>query len=138
GGPEGQPLVAAVLAATQALGVLGTSFVADRGSLLEHQLRIERGRETDRLRKNGRRTCTGHTMQRLVPPVISGYAEAGNRRRSILQLRNLLLQRHARDQVRRPFLKAVGGIPIDRPARGTLTPRQPRRCQQDYERCSRC
>ncbi len=112
--PECQALVAPVLAAPLGFPVLRPGLVADRLRLGPQQLRVERGRQPDRLRKHRCRTRPGHSVQRLVPPFVGGHPEPGNRRRIVLQLRDLFLQCHVSYEVRGALLEAARHVPVRR------------------------
>jgi hypothetical protein len=53
-------------------------------------------------------------MQRFVPPLVGRHAEPRDRGRVVLQLRDLFIERHARDQIRGAFLEAAVEVLVDR------------------------
>src|SRR5512138_78639 len=115
GRPEGQALIAIALLATGELVMLRATFIADRRCDLTHQMRIERRRQTDRLRKRRRRARARNAMQRFVPPFVLRHAETRNRGGVILQLCDLLFERHPRDEIGSTLLERsieilIGGL----------------------------
>ena len=79
--------------------VFRASFGADDDRHLVNQRIVKRRRQPDRLGKHRRGPGIGHSVQGLAPPVIGRHLQVGNRARLIHQLRGLLLQRHALDQI---------------------------------------
>jgi hypothetical protein len=89
-----------------------SEFGADHGGGFVHQRRIPRRGHADGLRKHRGRAGARDPVQTLVPPIVSGHAQARDRRRDVADLRGLLLKRHARHQIRRPFLRAQRRIAV--------------------------
>ena len=82
--------------------VLGAGLGGDRVGHLPQQRRVPGGGQADGLREHGR-PALHDAVQGLVPPVVGRHAEARDCRRGALHLQHLLLERHARDQIRRPL-----------------------------------
>ena len=76
------------------------------------RLCVEGGRETDRLREHRGEPPAGDAVQRLGPDVVLGDVQPGDGARAVDELRRLLLERHARDEVvdarRRPAASGPG------------------------------
>ena len=87
----------------QGVVVLGPRFGGNDVGHPMHQVGIPGGAESDGLREDGG-AALGHAVQRLVPPVVGGHAEARNRGSGALHLQHLLLQRHAGNEIRRATL----------------------------------
>ena len=85
--------------AAKGLRVLRTCFVSDCGRDAQHQLRIERRCEADRLWEDGRLPGHGHAVKGFAPVLVRWKTEPRDRRRAVHQLRRLLLEGHARDEV---------------------------------------
>ena len=98
------------------LVVLGARFGGDDVGHPVHQLGIEGGAEPDWLGKHGG-AALGDAVQGLVPPVVDRHAETRNRGSAVLHLQHLLLQRHARDEIRRALLGCEIGIQERRASR---------------------
>ena len=95
--------------------MLGTRLVADCDRNLMQQIAIERRGQTDGLRKHCRGAGAGHAVQRLVPPFVLWHAEPRDRRGIVAQLRDLLFERHACDEIGGPRFEAairvaIGGL----------------------------
>ena len=84
----------------QGVVVLGPRLGGDDVGHPVHEVDVPGGGEPDGLREDGG-TALDDAVKRLVPPVVGGHPEAWNRRSGALHLEHLLLQRHARDEVRR-------------------------------------
>jgi hypothetical protein len=97
--PERQSLVATMLPVPERLVMLRARLVTDDGADLVHQRHVEGCGHPDRLRKDRRGARSGDAVQALVPPVVFGYTEPWDRRRAVHQLRDLLVERHARHEV---------------------------------------
>ena len=112
--PEGQPLVDVAVALAHALVVLGAALGGDDGADLLHKVCVEHGGHGDGLREHGGRARARHAVQRLVPPVIGGYAQPLDGRGCVDHLAGLFLQRHAGDQVLCPLGKGEGFVQVFR------------------------
>ncbi len=112
GRPEGEPLVDAALALAQGLVVLGARFVGDRRGDLRHEIEVPGGRQADGLREDGGDARAADAVQALVPPVVLGHAEPLDGRRRVHHLRDLLGQRHARDEVVHALCDGQVGVEV--------------------------
>ena len=98
GGPEGQALVNVPVVLGGEGVVLGPALGGGCVSQLFQKLLVKHGRQADGLGKAGGGARPGHAVKGLVPPVVGGDPQAGNRRRAIAQLAGLFLQAHLRHQ----------------------------------------
>ena len=105
GGPKGQTLIPLMAAGANVLVVLGTGLVGDDGRHPEHEAVVPGGGQADRLGKARREAGARDPVQRFVPPVVLGDAQPLDRGGHILHLRDLLLERHAADEVADPHLE---------------------------------
>ncbi len=112
--PERESLISPTQSTSRELMMLRACLIADRDRHLLHQISIERCGQPDGLRKHCRSTRAGHAVQRFVPPFVLRYSEPCDRRRVVAELRDLLVERHASDQVGGPRLEAATEIAIDR------------------------
>ncbi len=110
--PEIQPLHNVAPPRPHRLVVLCPSFRPDDDRHLVNQRIIKRGRQPDRLGKHGRRSGIGNAVQRLTPPVVIRHLQVGNCPRLVHQLRSLLLQGHALDQIVHPDVDGLGRVQI--------------------------
>ena len=94
GGPVGQAAVDAVVARPHAFVVFGAPLVGDRRRHAPEQRGVERGRHADRLREHGGGSGAGHTVQRLVPPVVGVHAQPVDRLGGVDKLGDLLRDGH--------------------------------------------
>ena len=125
GRPEGEPLVASALALARELVVLGTALVADHDRHLVDERRVERGRDADRLREDGGDARARDAVKGLVPPFVGRHTEPRDRGSLVRELRDLLLERHARHEVARSHFGAEIGIEVGRvPGRPAVATRR--------------
>jgi hypothetical protein len=103
--PEREPLVPAALALPHELVVLRASLVPDHDGHFVHERRVEGRRETDRLREDRSDARARDTVQRLVPPLVGRHVEPRDRGGLVRELRDLLGDGHARDEIARPPLE---------------------------------
>ena len=99
GRPEIQAEEDAVVPFPLRLVVLGPSFGGNRLALAVDQVAIPCRGHADGLREHGGISRTRHAVQRFTPPIVGGNAEPGDGRRGVLHLPDLLLKRHARDEI---------------------------------------
>ena len=64
-----------------------------------HERGIPGGGQSDGLREDGGLPGARDAVERFVPPVVGGDVEAGDGRRGVLHLEDLLLQGHAADEI---------------------------------------
>jgi len=114
GGPEGQSEIAAVVVMTNGVVILGSRLGRNGIGDPMHQGCIPRRSQTNCLRKHRSQASPRHAVQSLVPPAIGGNAQARDRRRQVLHLLRLLLQRHPRHQISRALLGRQIGILVGR------------------------
>ncbi len=117
-----------MLICAQSLMMFGSRFVADRRGFGAQELGVERGGQADCLGEYGGLACSGHSVQRFVPPVVGRDPKSSHGRRVVLQLRDLLFQRQARDQIARALFGAARRIEVEG---GRL--RGPEECRNDAE-----
>src|SRR5256884_8034721 len=122
GRPDGQALIALVLALPEVRVMLVEYLVGQNGRQANVETVVPRSGEADGLRKHGREPRARDAVQALVPPVVLGNPEALDGGRPIHHLRHLLLERHAADEIRRAPLEC-----LSRSARGDCG------CEQDGE-----
>ncbi len=79
-----------------------------------HQCRIERRCKPDGLWEHGCRSCAGDAVESFVPPFVGWDVEPGNCGCVILELGDLLFQRHVGDEIGSAVLKAAVGVEVDR------------------------
>ncbi len=79
--------------------VLGARFRGDGVGNLMESARVPHRRHPDRLRKRSGQTGAGYAVQALVPIIVCGHPETGNRGRVIQHLSELLPQRHPPDEI---------------------------------------
>ncbi len=103
GRPEGQSLINVPVLQCTAGIIFRPSLHRYNPAHLLHKLPMEGGSHADGLRKAGSSPGSGHTMEPLIPPVISRYIQSGNGRCIIPELGSLFLQRHSADQLLRPI-----------------------------------
>ncbi len=115
GRPEGEAVVLRVVILAERLVILRARFGRDRVGDSKHQIGVPRGCQADRLRKHRGLPRPRHPVQRLVPPVVGGHAKLWNRRRVVLHLPDLLIQRHPVHQIGRPHVRSEAWIEIRRP-----------------------
>ena len=119
-GAEGEAPVA-LAAARQP--VLVERLGGDRLVHLCDQLRVEGGRQGDRLREDGGDAGTRHAVQALAPPVVGGDVQPRDGRRLVHQESHLLLRPQGGDQV--SYATARCHLPLSsrsRSASGGLVP----------------
>ena len=93
--------------------MLDAPFGADDDRHAVNRIGIEGRGQADRLGKLGG-PVGRDAMQRLAPPVVGRNIQPRNRARLIHQLRDLLFDRHAVDQIRGPLLRRQCGVQIGR------------------------
>ena len=76
GAPEGEALVNVPVAVAGSGVVLGAAFGGSHVAQFLHQPGIEGGGHADGLGEHGGHARAGHTVQRFVPPVVCGHAQA--------------------------------------------------------------
>ncbi len=96
------------------LRVLRTRLVTDHGRDAQHQLGVERRRQPDGLREDGRLPRHGDTVERLAPVLVLREPEPRDRGRAVHQLRRLLVQRHPGDEVPDTRFEAPVRVPPER------------------------
>ncbi len=112
--PEGQPVEDAVIALALRLVELGAALGGDDVAHLVDDRRIPRRGHADGLREDGRVAGAGDPVERLIPGLVVGDAEARDGRGKVLQLRGLFVERHAGDKVVGAGDGGLAGILIDR------------------------
>jgi hypothetical protein len=114
GRPETQPVIGlAAFAVTDGLVILGPGLVGDDLPDLVDQRRVPRRGHADGLRKNGGVTFARHAVQGLAPVVVGGDLQAREGRGGVDELRRLLGQRHAGDEIVDARVHRLGGIGVD-------------------------
>ena len=84
--------------------MLDARFVADSGEHLFQQRFVERGSHADGLRECGRFPVPADSVERFIPPIVSGDAEPFDGCGGMHHQRGLFLDAHLGDQLRRPVL----------------------------------
>ena len=112
GRPKGEAVVASGVSMLDCIIVFGACFGGDHIGDAMDQIGIPGGGETDGLGENGCISGARDAVQTLVPPVVGGDAQARNRWRDVLHLRNLFFKSHARDQIVYTFLGGQAGVQI--------------------------
>ena len=134
GGPDGETLVeAAAAVGLERVEILRAELGGDDRRRVLHAVGIPHGRHADRLREHGGDAGAGDAVQPLVPPIVGGHAEAGDRGGGMAGLPGLLLQRHRRDQ------RLGSSVEVERRvAPGRRRCRRWRGCSGDVLRLGRC
>ncbi len=114
GRPEGQSIKDAVVAFTLGLVIFGPRLRGDDIAHAVDDRGVPGGAHADGLRKHGGIACAGDTVQRLVPRLVVGNAEPGNRGGPVFKLCGLLIQGHAPDQIVSAFGRGELGVEIGR------------------------
>ena len=97
--PEGEAVEPRAVAAPLRLVVLGPRLLGDDGRDAAHELLVEGRAEADGLREDRRDAGEGDAVEALIPPVVLGDAEARDGGRGVHHLRDLLFERHPRDEI---------------------------------------
>ncbi len=105
GRPERQPFVNIKIFIFLLCVELRPAFRGNGVSYFFQKIFVKCGRQRDCLRKYGRRSCSCHAVERLIPPVISFDAQSFYRRSAVHHLKSLLLQCHLCDQTAGAFFK---------------------------------
>ena len=111
GGPVGETVVLGHAALLQILVEEGAALGAGDIAHAAECLGVEGGGHADGLREHGDLFLgAGHTVERLVPPVISRYAQPLNGRGIVLHQFHLFLQGEAGDEVIHSLLDGEFGV----------------------------
>ncbi len=116
--PEVQPLHNVPPSCFHGLVMLGAGFRSDDDRHLVDQRVVKRGRQSDRLWKDRRRSGVCNPMQGFTPPVIGRDLKSRNRPRLVHELRSFLLESHLPYQIIDAHLNGLGRIQIDGAAGG--------------------
>src|SRR5207249_7964439 len=100
GRPDGEALIALVLAPAHVVLMFRTKLVGDDGGHAEYEARVPRRGEADGLRKHGGEPRARDAVEPLVPHVVLGDPQTLVRRRAVHHLGDFLLEGYAPDQVR--------------------------------------
>src|SRR5213593_1922864 len=90
--------------------MLGASFGRNHVSNLKHQISIPGGGEADGLWEHRGVTRTSNSVQSLVPPFIVRNTQTVDSGRTIHHLRDLFLERHARNEIVDAFVDREGRV----------------------------
>ncbi len=97
--PDGESLIAIVLIVPEMLVMFRARLVRDDRGHAENETVVPRGREPDGLGEHRAESVACDAVQGFVPPVVGGNAQTVDRGRDILHLEDLLIQRHAPDEI---------------------------------------
>jgi hypothetical protein len=101
--PERQAEVSRSIVVSDGVVVLGARLSRNHVGNAMYKIVIPSRRQADGLREDSRVSRARDAMQPFVPPVVSRYTEPVDGGRYVEHLRNLLVERHAPDQVIHPL-----------------------------------
>ena len=104
GSPERNSLIMIHMPCSYRLPVLHPGLIADRGEHLVYQRLVERRCHRYRHRENGGLAAAGNAVQRLVPPIVSGYPGLFHGRGMMHHHPGFLLKGKSRDDFPGPLL----------------------------------
>src|SRR5690606_23526588 len=90
--PERQSTVLKMISFFGGHVVVGAGLIRDRGGDSKYEVFVKRSAETDCLGKDRSNAGTTNTMKCLVPPIVCGNIQSGNRRTAMHHLEGLFLQ----------------------------------------------